>query len=59
MPPIGLLLGGIDFSNMYITVSNPKCLYTADMTVKAAKEAGLVTINYGLFINTSYAEIIT
>jgi large conductance mechanosensitive channel len=46
MPPIGLLLGGIDFSDFFITIKGG-----AYPTVAAAKAAGAVTINYGLFIN--------
>jgi len=47
MPPIGLLLGKVDFSNLYINLSGGS--YTS---MVQAKEAGAVTINYGLFINT-------
>jgi large conductance mechanosensitive channel len=47
MPPIGLLLGGIDFSNMFITLSGGEYA-----TLAAAQEAGAATLNYGLFINT-------
>jgi large conductance mechanosensitive channel len=47
MPPIGLLLGKLDFSNLYINLSK-----THYDTLKAAKEAGAVTINYGLFLGT-------
>lgn len=46
MPPIGLLLGGIDFSDFFITMKG-----ASYPTVAAAKAAGAVTINYGLFIN--------
>jgi large conductance mechanosensitive channel len=46
MPPIGLLLGGIDFSDFFVTIKGG-----AFPTVAAAKAAGAVTINYGLFIN--------
>jgi len=46
MPPIGLLLGGIDFSDFFLTIKG-----TSYPTVAAAKAAGAVTINYGLFIN--------
>jgi large conductance mechanosensitive channel len=46
MPPIGLLLGGIDFSDFFFTIKGG-----AFPTVAAAKAAGAVTINYGLFIN--------
>jgi|SRR5579864_8083292 len=46
MPPLGLLLGGIDFSNFFITLKGGSF-----PTLDAAKAAGGVTINYGLFIN--------
>jgi len=46
MPPIGLLLGGIDFSDFFFTIKGGSF-----PTVTAAKAAGAVTINYGLFIN--------
>ena len=46
MPPIGLLLGGIDFSNFFITLSGQ-----AYDTLAQAQEAGAVTINYGVFFN--------
>jgi large conductance mechanosensitive channel len=46
MPPIGVILGGIDFSNFFIS------LKSGDYpTLKAAQDAGIPTINYGLFIN--------
>ena len=47
MPPIGLLLGGIDFSDFFVTIKGQSY-----PTVAAAKAAGAVTINYGLFINS-------
>jgi large conductance mechanosensitive channel len=47
MPPIGLLLGGIDFSDFFITLKGGSF-----PTIAAAKAAGAVTINYGLFINS-------
>jgi large conductance mechanosensitive channel len=46
MPPLGLLIGGIDFSNFFVTLKGGS--YS---TLAAAKAAGAVTINYGLFIN--------
>ncbi len=48
MPPIGLLLGGIDFSNFFLTLKGDR----SAATLKAAQEAGAVTLNYGLFVNT-------
>ena len=47
MPPIGLLLGGIDFSNIFITLSGGSF-----DSLAAAKAAGAATINVGVFINT-------
>jgi large conductance mechanosensitive channel len=46
MPPIGLVLGGVDFSNLFINLSGQDY---ASLT--AAQEAGAATINYGLFLN--------
>lgn len=46
MPPLGLLLGGVDFSDLFINLSGGDYASLA-----AAKEAGAATINYGLFIN--------
>jgi large conductance mechanosensitive channel len=46
MPPIGLLLGGMDFSDFFITINGGSF-----PTIAAAKAGGAVTINYGLFIN--------
>jgi len=47
MPPIGLLLGRVDFSNLFINLSGQAYPSLAD-----AKKAGAATINYGLFANT-------
>ena len=47
MPPIGLALGGVDFANLFINLSRGH--YD---TLKAAKDAGAATINYGAFIAT-------
>jgi large conductance mechanosensitive channel len=46
MPPLGLAIGGIDFSNFFVTLKSGSY-----PTLDAAKAAGAVTINYGLFIN--------
>lgn len=48
MPPIGLLLGGIDFSDFFMTLKGAG----GYATLQQAKDAGAVTINYGLFINS-------
>jgi large conductance mechanosensitive channel len=46
MPPIGWAMGGIDFSNFFVTLKGPEALTLAD-----AQKAGAVTINYGVFVN--------
>jgi large conductance mechanosensitive channel len=46
MPPLGLLLGKVDFSNLFISLSGQY------PSVAAAKAAGAPTINYGMFLNT-------
>jgi len=57
MPPVGLLLGGVDFADWFITLKEGA---TAGpyATVAAAKEAGAVTLNAGLFINSMISFII-
>ena len=47
MPPIGLALGGVDFSNFFFVIKGDRAVDT----LTAAKAAKHVTINYGLFIN--------
>jgi large conductance mechanosensitive channel len=47
MPPIGLLLGNVDFSNLFVSLSGQPYA-----TLEEAQAAGAATINYGLFINT-------
>lgn len=47
MPPIGILLGNVDFTEFYINLSSQSY-----PNLKAATEAGAATINYGIFINS-------
>ncbi len=47
MPPIGKMMGGVDFSNLFINLGEG-----AYESLAAAQEAGAATINYGVFINT-------
>lgn len=47
MPPVGLLLGRVDFSNLYINLSRQPYA-----TLAEAQAAGAPTVNYGLFLNT-------
>src|SRR5262245_50115026 len=53
MPPIGLVLGGVDFSNYFVVLRGQ-----AFPTLAAAKAAGAATINYGMFINTIFSFLI-
>ena len=51
MPPIGLLMGNVDFSNLFFVLKEGAQMGPY-ASVVAAKAAGAVTVNYGLFINT-------
>jgi large conductance mechanosensitive channel len=52
MPPIGLLLGGVDFGEMFVVLKDGAKAAGPYATLAAAKEAGAVSINIGVFINT-------
>ena len=52
MPPIGLALGGIDFSNLFVLLKAGTKAPAPYASLAEAKAAGAVTLNYGLFINT-------
>jgi len=49
MPVIGLIIGGIDFSNLFVVLSNPDGVPVPSLA--AAQAAGVATLNVGLFIN--------
>ena len=57
MPPIGILLGGVDFSNLVLVAQDgdPTGPYS---TLAQAQEAGAVTVNYGLFFNSVISFLI-
>ena len=57
MPAVGVLTGGVDFGNMFAVIKNPVEGATY-ATLDAAREAGAVTINYGLFINAMVTFVI-
>lgn len=57
MPPIGLLLGGVDFSDLFITLKEGAAAGPY-ATLAAAQEAGAVTIGYGLFFNAVLSFVI-
>lgn len=46
MPPLGVLIKNVDFSNLFVTLGEGEFA-----TVAAAKEAGVATLNYGVFVN--------
>lgn len=53
MPPLGLLLGKVDFSNLFLSLSGQQYASLA-----AAKAAGAATLNYGVFLNTVFNFLI-
>ncbi len=53
LPPLGLLTGQVDFSNLFINLSN-----TTYSTLAEAKAAGVPTLNYGLFLGSVFDFII-
>ena len=57
MPPIGMVLGGVDFSELFVVIGqgDPAGPYA---TLAAAKESGAVTINWGLFVNALITFVI-
>ena len=58
MPPIGLAMGGVDFSNLFVLIKEGSKAAAPYASLAAAKEAGAVTINYGLFINSLISFVI-
>ncbi|HEX6549604.1 MAG TPA: large-conductance mechanosensitive channel protein MscL [Gammaproteobacteria bacterium] len=58
MPPIGLLLGNVDFSNLFVVLKQGVKEAGPYATIAQAHAAGAVTLNYGLFINTVISFII-
>jgi len=58
MPPIGLLLGNVDFSNLFVTLKEGAKAAGPYPSLAAAKAAGAVTLNVGVFINTVISFLI-
>jgi large conductance mechanosensitive channel len=58
MPPIGLALGGVDFSNMFMVLKQGAEAAAPYASLEEAKAAGAVTINYGAFFNTIVSFLI-
>jgi len=57
MPPIGLALGKVDFANLFVILKSG-AVPGPYASIAAAKEAGAVTLNYGVFINTIVSFLI-
>ena len=58
MPPIGLLLGNVDFSNLFIVLKAGKDAAATYATLAQAKAGGAVTLNYGVFVNVIVSFLI-
>ncbi|WP_028451141.1 large conductance mechanosensitive channel protein MscL [Chitinilyticum aquatile] len=57
MPPLGFIIGKVDFANLFVTLAEGK-VAGPYATLKAAQDAGAVTMNIGMFINTLISFII-
>ena len=58
MPPIGLIIGGIDFKNLFITLKEGANAAAPYATLADAQKAGAVTINVGLFVTSIISFVI-
>jgi large conductance mechanosensitive channel len=58
MPPIGMALGGIDFTNMFVTLKDGAKQAGPYASLAEAKAAGAVTVNYGVFVNAIVSFLI-
>jgi large conductance mechanosensitive channel len=58
MPPIGLALGNVDFTNLFVVLKEGAKAAGPYTTLAEAKAAGAVTLNYGLFLNSVVAFLI-
>ena len=58
MPPIGLAVGRVDFSNLYVLLQDGAKAPPPYASLAEAKDAGAVTLNYGLFLNSIFGFLI-
>ncbi|QDQ27806.1 large conductance mechanosensitive channel protein MscL [Chitinimonas arctica] len=58
MPPIGYLLGNVDFSNLFLVIKEGGKAAAPYETLKAAQDAGAVTVNFGVFANVMISFLI-
>lgn len=52
MPPIGMILGNVDFSNLFLVLKDGAAAASPYASLADAKKAGAITINYGIFFNS-------
>lgn len=58
MPPLGLVLGESDFSDLFVVLKESETVSAPYATLQAAQDAGAVTLNYGVFINNTVAFLV-
>ena len=58
MPPVGLALGGVDFTNLFVTLRDGAKAAGPYASLADAKTAGAVTLNYGIFANSIVSFLI-
>lgn len=58
MPPLGLLLGRVDFQDLFIVLRHPDQILPPKATLEMAREVGAVTFNYGLFLTDLFSFIL-
>jgi large conductance mechanosensitive channel len=58
MPPIGLAVGKVDFSNLYVLLQEGTKAPAPYASLAEAKDAGAVTLNYGMFLNSMFGFVI-
>ena len=58
MPPIGMLLGNVDFSNLFVVLKEGAAAAAPYASLADAKQAGAITVNYGIFINSVISFLI-
>lgn len=58
MPPIGLLVGGVDFADLYVILRKGSEAAAPYATLQQAQAAGAVTLNYGVFLNNVFALLL-
>jgi len=58
MPPIGMLLGNVDFSNLFVVLKEGAAAVAPYASLADAKKAGAITVNYGIFINSVISFLI-